>query len=65
MPENDAAADGEIMGRCNALHDWLMMEAMDGKFFSSGMTMAAYIMGFEDVIREIRRVDAEQAKDEE
>lgn len=49
-PANNDEANGEIMGRCNALHDWLMKDAED-KYFSSDCQMACTLMGFADVIR--------------
>ena len=50
IPETNEEANGEIMGRCNALHDWLMKEAED-KYFSSDNKMVCTLMGFADVIR--------------
>lgn len=50
IPESNEEANGEIMGRGNALHDWLMKEA-EGKYFSSDNQMACTLMGFHDVIR--------------
>ena len=50
VPQNNEEANGEIMGRCNALHDWLMKEA-EGKYFSSDNKMVCTLMGFSDVIR--------------
>ena len=50
VPQNNEEANGEIMGRCNALHDWLMKEA-EGKYFSSDNQMVCTLMGFADVIR--------------
>lgn len=47
-PENNAEANGEIMGRCNALHDYLMAET-EG-YFSSSLRMVCIIMGFTDVL---------------
>lgn len=49
-PANNDEANGEIMGRCNALHDWLMKDAED-KYFSSDNKMVCTLMGFADVIR--------------
>lgn len=50
IPESNEEANGEIMGRCNALHDWLMKDAED-KYFSSDCQMVCTLMGFSDVIR--------------
>lgn len=50
VPQNNEEANGEIMGRCNALHDWLMKEA-EGKYFSMDCQMTCTLMGFHDVIR--------------
>lgn len=47
-PANDAEANGAIIGRCNALHDYLMAET-EG-YFMSGMRMVCIIMGFADVL---------------
>ena len=47
-PANDAEANGEIIGRCNALHDYLMTET-EG-YFSYSMRLVCIIMGFADVI---------------
>lgn len=49
IPESNEEANGEIMGRCNALHDWLMKEA-EGKYFSLDCQMVCTLMGFHDVI---------------
>lgn len=49
IPETNDEANGEIMGRCNALHDWLMKEA-DSKYFSMDCQMVCTLMGFHDVI---------------
>lgn len=50
VPQNNEEANGEILGRCNALHDWLMKEA-EGKYFSMDCQMVCTLMGFSDVIR--------------
>jgi len=50
IPESNEEANGEIMGRCNALHDWLVKEA-EGKYFSSDCQMVCTLMGFQAVIR--------------
>lgn len=60
-PENNAEANGEIMGRCNALHDWLMKDAED-KYFSSDNKMVCTLMGFADVIRHHEEYVAEMEK---
>ena len=48
-PANEAEANGEIMGRCNALHDWLMSEAHTD-YFISDQVMCCILMGFSDVL---------------
>ena len=60
-PANDAEANGEIIGRCNALHDWLMKEAKD-RYFTSDNKMVCTLMGFADVIRYHEEYVAEMEK---
>ena len=60
-PANDAEANGEIIGRCNALHDWLMKDAED-KYFSSDNKMVCTLLGFADVIRHHEEYVAEMEK---
>lgn len=50
MPANNAEANGEIMGRVNAMHGWLMQEA-ESKYFSNDCKMVCALMGFADVLR--------------
>ena len=61
VPANNDEANGEIMGRCNALHDWLMKDAED-KYFSSDNKMVCTLMGFADVIRHHEEFVAEMEK---
>jgi hypothetical protein len=49
VPQTNEEANGEILGRCNALHDWLMNEAKSG-YLSSIHKEACIIMGFVDVL---------------
>lgn len=67
IPANNDEANGEIMGRCNALHDWLMKDAED-KYFSSDCQMVCTLMGFRDVVEhhieyveELRAAEMEKA----
>lgn len=56
-PQTNEEANGEIMGRCNALHDWLYNYAI-GRSKSQYVTdpldtdlrIVAALMGFEDVL---------------
>ena len=61
VPENADEANGEIMGRCNALHDWLMRDAEDN-YFSSDCQMVCTLMGFTDVIRHHNEYVTEKEK---
>ena len=61
VPANNDEANGEIMGRCNALHDWLMKDAED-KYFSNDNEMVCTLMGFSDVIRHHEECLAEMEK---
>lgn len=60
-PANDAEANGEIMGRCNALHDWLMVEA-ESQYLPSSLMTVSTLMGFADVIRHHEEYMAEMEK---
>ena len=58
VPENADEANGEIMGRCNALHDWLNAEAIQNsgseyrsKPLSDDLQTVCVLMGFRDVLR--------------
>ena len=58
VPENADEANGEIMGRCNAMHDWLMQEALNNrespyrsKPLSDELQTVCVLMGFTDVLR--------------
>ena len=59
IPETNAETNGEIMGRCNALHDWLVSDVRNsitkGYTVSSDMKTIAAIMGFSDIIDVIER----------
>jgi len=59
-PANEVEANGEIMGRCNALHDWLMSEALD-PYFSSYQKMTCILMGFNDVLEAHEQYVTEKA----
>jgi hypothetical protein len=50
VPQTNEEANGEILGRCNALHDWLMNEAESG-YYSSIYKEVCIIMGFVDVMK--------------
>jgi len=50
VPANNDEANGEILGRCNAMHDWMMLHAEDN-YFSSDCKTVCVLMGFTDVIR--------------
>lgn len=63
-PANNEEANGEIMGRCNALHDWLMAEAHE-KYFTSSNEMVCILMGFNDVLRARDRFEEEAKKNED
>lgn len=52
VPQNNDEANGEIMGRCNALYDVCMREA-NGKYFGSDLKMVCSIMGFNDILRKV------------
>ena len=62
-PADNAEANGEIMGRCNALHDWLMVESQS-KYFGSDNRTICTLMGFIDVIRAHERFVAEMEEKE-
>ena len=61
-PANDAEANGEIMGRCNALHDWLMSEART-QYFSGDQVMCCILMGFSDVLEDREEYEKEKASE--
>ena len=57
VPETKEEANGEIIGRCNALHDWALMQAESRKgsayftdVLSSDLHMVCVLMGFADVL---------------
>ena len=57
VPETKEEANGEVMGRCNSLHDWAMMQAQSRKgsqyftdVLSSDLQMVCVLMGFADVL---------------
>lgn len=52
VPQTNEEANGEILGRCNALHDWLMNEAKHC-YVSSTYKEVCVIMGFADVLEVI------------
>lgn len=49
IPEGNDEANGEIMGRSNALHDWLAYQASG--FLGNDLRTVCVLMGFKDVIR--------------
>lgn len=58
VPANNDEANGEIIGRCNALHDWLMAQAFKGinsvyrdAPLSDDLQTVCALMGFADVLR--------------
>lgn len=57
VPESPEQTFGEIMGRVNALHDWMLVRAASRKAmgFSRDEDMAyiAALMGFEDLFEEV------------
>lgn len=53
VPQTNEEANGEILGRCNALHDWLMNEAKSG-YLSSIYKDVCIIMGFVDVLEAMK-----------
>ena len=53
VPQTNEEANGEILGRCNALHDWLMNEAESG-YLSSIYKEVCIIMGFVDVLKAMK-----------
>ena len=61
IPADNSEANGEIMGRCNALYDVCMREA-NGKYFGSDLKMVCSIMGFNDILRKVE--EKEQAEKE-
>ena len=61
-PANEAEANGEIIGRCNALHDWLMSEARN-QYFSDDQVMCCILMGFSDVLEDREEYKNEKASD--
>lgn len=54
VPQTNEEANGEILGRCNALHDWLMNEVESG-YFPSVYKEVCIIMGFADVLEAMKR----------
>lgn len=50
MPETKEEAFGELMGRVNALRNWLMNEANNSAYFSNDERMVCILMNFYDVI---------------
>lgn len=53
VPQTNEEANGEILGRCNALHDWLLNEAKSG-YLSSIYKEVCIIMGFVDVLEAMK-----------
>ena len=56
-PENNAEANGEILGRCNALHDWMMALAKtnsEKEYYpeplDADLKTVCALMGFTDVL---------------
>lgn len=57
VPANNDEANGEIMGRCNALHDWLMAKAKERSTYEhlteplyGDLLTVAVLMGYTDVL---------------
>lgn len=67
VPQTNEEANGEILGRCNALHDWLMNEAESGYLYNSSIFIeVCVIMGFADVLKAAKaRDDALAVKERE
>ena len=68
VPENNDESNGEIMGRCNALHDVLMDSAKRNARtdwrsapLDSDLRMVCIIMGFDDVLA----IEKEQPEEKE
>lgn len=57
VPQTNEEANGEILGRCNALHDWLMNEAKSGYSLSTYMEVCV-LMGFTDVLDAMKKREA-------
>lgn len=49
-PQTAEESNGEIIGRCNALHDWAMAEARLQYGLSRDLMTVCILMGFTDVI---------------
>lgn len=57
VPASNAEANGEIMGRANALHDWLMAKAKERSTYEhlpeplyGDLLTVAVLMGYTDVL---------------
>lgn len=55
VPANNDEENGQIMGRCNALHDWLMLQVKrERKYYtvclSDELRTVCTLMGFTDVL---------------
>lgn len=68
VPENNDESNGEIMGRCNALHDVLLDTAKANarsewrkEPLDSDMRLVCLIMGFDDVLA----IEKEQPEEKE
>ena len=57
VPQTNDEANGEILGRCNALHDWLMNEAKSAYSLSAYMEVCV-LMGFTDVLDAMKKREA-------
>lgn len=72
-PENNAEANGEILGRCNALHDWMLALAKANSIkeyypepLDADLKTVCVLMGFTDVlaVQMAEEVLAQRAKKE-
>ena len=71
-PVNNDESNGEIIGRCNALHDWVMEVALErssaSSFYSDPLDdklkTVCFLMGFADVL-EITKEKTEAPEEKE
>lgn len=62
VPETKEEAFGELMGRVNALRNWLMNEANNSTYFSYDERMVCVLMGFQDVVYTANAKEKEKEK---
>lgn len=60
VPETKDEAFGEMMGRYNALRNWLLQKARTS-YFDSDMSAVATILGYTDVLRVAEEKKKEKA----